>query len=152
MVVKGFDDAVIGMKKSEKKTITIEPKNGYGEANSQLIQKVPKDAFGEKVAELKEGVTIGLQHPQMQGKMMPALVKEIADKEVTLDLNHPLAGKKLVFDIEIVDFHKATDEDKQKFMPPKQPAPEEPKEDVKTDSKEELEGCSGDCSGCGHHH
>jgi FKBP-type peptidyl-prolyl cis-trans isomerase 2 len=154
MVVKGFDDAVIDMKKGEKKTITVEPKEGYGEANPKLVQTVPKEAFGEKVKELKEGVTIGLQHPQMPGRMMPALVKKIGDKEVTLDLNHPLASKTLTFDVEMVDFHEATDEDKKKFTPPQKPVQEKEEDNKDSENKKqesEEEGCSGDCASCGKH-
>jgi len=142
MVVKGFDDAIIGMKKGEKKSVILEVKDGYGEPNPQLVQEVPKEAFGDKVDQLKEGVTIGLNHPQMPGQMMPAVVKKVSDDKVTLDLNHPLAGKKLSFEVELVDFHEATEEDKKKFMPS---APEQPKKE------EEPEGCDGNCAGCGHH-
>lgn len=147
MVVKGFDNAVIGMKKSEKKTVTIKSEDAYGTSRPELVQEVPKQAFGDKVAQLKEGATIGLNHPQMPGHMMPAVVKKVSDDKVTLDLNHPLAGKNLVFEIEAVDFHAATDEDKKKFMPP---APQA-KPDEKKDASLE-DSCDGDCSGCGHKH
>jgi peptidylprolyl isomerase len=147
MVVKGFDNAIIGMEKGEKKNITIKSENAYGVAKQELIQEVPKQAFGDKVAELKEGMTIGLNHPQMPGQMMPALIKKIEAEMITLDLNHPLAGKNLVFDLEVVDFHEATEEDKKKFMPP---TPQEKPEEKKEESLEDS--CDGDCAGCGHKH
>jgi len=152
MVVKGFDNAVIGMEKAEKKTFTLTPEEGYGQPNPALIQEVPKEAFGDKTAELKEGVTIGLNHPNAPGQMMPAVVKKITEDKIHLDLNHPLAGKKLIFEIEVVEFHEATEEDKKKFMPPTPPkaTPEEKSEEKKDESLEES--CDGNCSGCGHKH
>lgn len=147
MVVKGFDNAVIGMKKAEKKTVTIKSEDAYGISRLELVQEVPKEAFGDKVDQLKEGVTIGLNHPQAPGQMMPAVIKKIAEDKVTLDLNHPLAGKTLVFEIEAVDFHVATDEDKKKFMPP---TPQAKPEEKKSGSLEES--CDGECSGCNHQH
>jgi peptidylprolyl isomerase len=152
MVVKGFDEAIIGMAKAEKKVITIKPADGYGDSNPALTQEVPKEAFGDKVGQLEEGVVIGLQHPNAPGQMMPAKVTKIEKDKIHLDLNHPLAGKTLIFDLEVVDFHEATDEDKKKFMPPKPPqaAPEDKAEEKKEDSPEES--CDGDCAGCGHKH
>ena len=152
MVVKGFDEAIIGMEKAEKKTITLTPADGYGDTNPALAQEVPKEAFGDKVNELKEGVVIGLQHPHAPGQMMPAKVTKIAEDKIHLDLNHPLAGKTLIFEIEVVDFHEATDEDKKKFMPPTPPqaAPGGKPEEKKGETLEE--NCDGDCAGCGHKH
>jgi len=150
-VVKGFDEAIIGMAKAEKKTFTIKPAEGYGDPNPALVQEVPKEAFGDKVDQLKEGVVIGLQHPHAPGQMMPAKVTKIAEDKIHLDLNHPLAGKTLIFEIEVVDFHTATDEDKKKFMPPTpQVAPEKKSEEKKEDSPEK--DCDGNCAGCGHKH
>ena len=159
MVVKGFDDAVIGMKKGEKKNITLKPEEAYGEARKELIQEIPKQAFGDKTAQLKEGMTIGLNHPQMPGRMMPAVIKKITDDKITIDLNHPLAGKTLNFNLEVANFNEATAEDKKKFMPPQpEPAQENPeqkeevekKEEAKEEDDKEESNCSGDCSSCGH--
>jgi len=80
--------------------------------------------------------------------MMPALIKKIADDKITIDLNHPLAGKKLNFDVEVVDHKEASDEDRKKFMPP-QPAQPEQKPEEKKEENSEEEGCSGDCASCG---
>ncbi len=161
MVVKGFDNAVMGMEKAEKKTFTITPAEGYGDSNPALVQEVPKEAFGDKVEQLKEGVVIGLQHPTVPGQMMPAKVMKVAEDKVHLDLNHPLAGQTLIFEIEVVDFHIATEEDKKKFMPPTPPkaTPEEKKEDFRWKAKENIKeeeeeipsSCDGNCAGCGQH-
>ncbi len=98
VVVKGFDEAVIGMEVSEEKTITLKPEDAYGEPNKQAIQKVPKDKFP---AEAEEGMMIGVPLPN--GQQVPAKITKIDDKEVTIDMNHLLAGKTLIFKIKIVE-------------------------------------------------
>lgn len=110
-VVKGFDMAVKGMKKDETKTISIEPKDAYGDKNDQLVQDVPKTAFGENTPEI--GQTIGLQAPT--GQVLPATIKEINGDMVKLDMNHPLAGKKLNFEIKLVESRELTDDEKKEM-------------------------------------
>jgi FKBP-type peptidyl-prolyl cis-trans isomerase 2 len=97
MVVPGFDNAVIGMNVGEEKEVTLKPEEAYGMPNDQAIQKVPKDKFP---AEAKEGMMIGVPLPN--GQQIPAKIAKIDDKEVTIDMNHPMAGKTLVFKIKIV--------------------------------------------------
>lgn len=100
MVVKGFDDAVIGMEKGEEKEVDINPEEGYGQSNPELQQKVPKDKFPPEMGDkLQPGAMIMLQGPD--GNQIPAHIKEVGDSEVTIDLNHPLAGKKLHFKVKI---------------------------------------------------
>ena len=101
MVVPGFDAGVIGMDVGEGKTITLKPEEAYGMPNEQAIQKVPKDKFP---AEAKEGMMIGVPLPN--GQQMPAKITKIDDNEVTIDMNHPMAGKTLVFKIKIVEILK----------------------------------------------
>ena len=98
-VIKGFDDAVIGMKKGDKKEISIEPKEAYGERREELKQKVPRSELGN-LPELKKGMILMMQSPD--GRKMPLAVADADEQSVTLDLNHPLAGKKLIFKIEIL--------------------------------------------------
>ncbi|NPE26941.1 peptidylprolyl isomerase [Methanococcoides sp. SA1] len=98
VVVKGFDEAVIGMEVGEEKTVTLKPEDAYGEPNEMAIQKVPKDKFP---AEAKEGMMIGVPLPN--GQQVPAKITKIDDKEVTIDMNHLLAGKTLVFKIKVVE-------------------------------------------------
>ncbi len=99
-VIPGFDNAVIGMKKDEEKEITIKPEDAYGQPNPEMIKKVPKDQF-PKDKEIKPGMMLALGLPT--GQQIPAKITEVGDKEVTLDLNHPLAGKTLKFKIKVVD-------------------------------------------------
>ena len=97
MVVPGFDKAVIGMEVGEEKEFTLQPEEAYGQPNPQAIQKVPKDKFP---GEAKEGMMIGIPLPN--GQQMPAKIVKIDDKEVTIDMNHPMVGKVLIFKIKIV--------------------------------------------------
>jgi FKBP-type peptidyl-prolyl cis-trans isomerase 2 len=97
MVVSGFDKAVIGMNVSEEKEVTLQPEEAYGQPNPEAVQKVPKDKFP---AEAKEGMMIGIPLPN--GQQIPAKIEKIGETEVTLDMNHPMAGKVLIFKIKIV--------------------------------------------------
>ena len=99
MVIKGFDEAVIGMEAGEEKDVKIKPEEGYGQQNPQLIQKTPKDKL-PKDPEPKIGMMLGIGTPD--GKQMQARITEVSDTEVTIDLNHPLAGKTLNFKIKVV--------------------------------------------------
>ncbi len=99
-IIKGFDDAVKGMEKGDEKDIKLAPADAYGDVNAQLVQKVPKDQL-PKEAEVKVGMTLGMSLPD--GQQIPARVTEVEDTEVTIDINHPLAGKTLNFKIKVVD-------------------------------------------------
>jgi peptidylprolyl isomerase len=99
-IIRGFDEAVIGMTAGEKKTVTISPEMAYGARRVELIVDIPKNTVPEDM-ELEKGMMIELIDPQ--GNKIPAEVFEILDEMVKMDLNHFLAGKTLVFDIEIVE-------------------------------------------------
>lgn len=105
-VIKGFEEAVKGMKKGEKKTITIKKEDAYGERREQLVAEIPKAQMGnlpDKV-ELKAGMSFQLKDPA--GNVIIATLKEVKAETIVLDLNHPLAGKDLTFDIELVEVMK----------------------------------------------
>jgi len=101
-VIKGLDQAVLGMAIDEEKEIGIEPVDAYGEYNEANIFSFPKQ---EDSADFKPevGMTIAVQ--MQDGSQMPALIKSIAEKEIIVDMNHPLAGKKLFFKFKIVDIN-----------------------------------------------
>ncbi|NOQ37691.1 peptidylprolyl isomerase [archaeon] len=99
-MIKGFDDAVVGMEKGDEKKITLKPADAYGDPNPQLIQKVPKDKL-PKGADMKAGMQLAMALPN--GQQIPATITEIGDTEVTIDINHPLAGKTLNFKVKVVD-------------------------------------------------
>lgn len=100
MLIKGFDTAVVGMKKGESKTVTILPEEGYGPRNDEAFVQIPRDQFPEEIP-LTEGLELQLQDPN--GRPVPARIAEIGEDSVKMDLNHFLAGKTLVFDITISD-------------------------------------------------
>lgn len=99
-MIKGFDDAIPGMEVGEKKTINIAPKDAYGEKNADAIIEFPKANIPEDM-KLEPGMKLQLQN--QQGQPFPVVVTEIKEEVVILDANHELAGKELVFDIELVE-------------------------------------------------
>jgi peptidylprolyl isomerase len=116
-LIKGFDDAVVGMKKGEKKSVTIPPENAYGERRDDHVVDFPKANIPEDM-EVAIGTVVQLS--DQSGRAFPAVVTEINDDVIKMDVNHPLAGKTLIFDIEIAE----------------------------TGLEPEISGCGGSCSGC----
>jgi len=99
-LIKGFDDAVTGMAVGDKKTVTIAPEDGYGLRNEENVIDLPKSTMPEGM-EVAVGMQLQLSDPQ--GRPVPATVAEITDDTIKMDVNHFLAGKTLVFDIEVVE-------------------------------------------------
>lgn len=97
-IIPGFEDALIGMEKGDEKEITLQPTEAYGDHNPNLVQKIPKDQLPNEVM---EGMMLVVSLPN--GVQMPVKVTGVTDEFVTIDLNHPLAGKVLKFKIKIVD-------------------------------------------------
>ena len=95
-LISGFEDGLIDMVVGETKTIEIEPENAYGNYQSEMITIVSKSQVPETI---QVGETLQGNTPNG-----PIIVKEIevTDDSVTLDANHPLAGKKLIFDLEVM--------------------------------------------------
>jgi len=98
-LLKAFDEAMLGMTEGQTKTITLSPEEGYGDRKLDAMQTVPREAFGPDF-ELEVGSTI-----QGKGPYGPflATVQQLKENEVILDMNHPLAGKTLNFQIEMVE-------------------------------------------------
>jgi FKBP-type peptidyl-prolyl cis-trans isomerase 2 len=101
-MIKGFDAAVIGMEVGEKKTVEIEPEDAYGQSSDELIQVVNKDRVGDQ--EVKVGDTLTAFTPT--GAPVTGVILEITEEGIKVDFNHELAGKKLIFDIELVDIKR----------------------------------------------
>ena len=97
-VIIGFDDAILGMHEGEEKQFSISPTDAYGEHYPTLIQKVPKEVFPPD-AELALGLLFEAGLPT--GEKVPAMVTAIEEGIVVVDLNHPLAGKRLNFKIKL---------------------------------------------------
>ncbi len=107
MVIAGFDNAVIGMANGEEKEFTIEPDQAYGPRREELKKDIPKSSLPPlpEGQELKAGMALMLQSPQGQ---MPVVIDEVKEDSIVLDLNHPLAGKKLIFKIKILEINKSS--------------------------------------------
>lgn len=99
-LIPGFEKAVTGMEEGEKTKIDIPVEEAYGEAREDLIINVPKDQLPEDV---EPEVGMQLQVNQPDGQPVPVRIAEITDEELKLDANHPLAGKDLSFEIEVVE-------------------------------------------------
>jgi len=100
MVIPGFDAAVSTLAVGESTTVKIPMDEAYGDHDEDLIHAMPHDFFGGELPEVGYGVQLQNEH----GHIMPATVVAVDETTVTLDLNHPLAGKDLEFDIELVAF------------------------------------------------
>lgn len=99
-MIPGFDQAIPGMNVGEKKTITISPADAYGEKNKEAIIEFPKTNIP---ADMKLEPGMKLQLRNEAGHPIPVVVTEVKEETVILDANHELAGKELVFDIELVE-------------------------------------------------
>jgi peptidylprolyl isomerase len=101
-VIAGFEDALLGMNLNEKKTFTLEAAEAYGEREEGLQQTFNRSDFPPDF-DAEVGQVIILQDPE-QGQF-PAMVKTLEADQVVLDLNHPLAGRALTFDVEVVEIN-----------------------------------------------
>lgn len=99
-MIQGFDEAVVGMEIGESKKITLAPEEAYGHRNEELIVELPAASFP---GDMELEVGIQLQLTNQNGQPVPATVVHITEENITMDVNHPMAGKTLVFDIEIVE-------------------------------------------------
>ena len=102
-IVPGLEKALAGMKVGEQKTVVVKPEEGYGQVNPQGFQEVPKENFPAEG--LKVGMTL-MAHGK-DGVPVRIRVHEIKDKTIVVDLNHPLAGKTLTFNVKINEIKTA---------------------------------------------
>lgn len=98
-VIPGFEKAVEGMEVGEQKSVTIDSDDAYGPHNQQMVQEVPKTALPPDL-EPEEGMA--LQAKGQDGNRVNLTVTAVGEESITVDANHPLAGKDLKFDIELV--------------------------------------------------
>lgn len=98
-----LEDALEGMKIGESKQFTVKPEDGYGLVDENAVLEIEKEQIPQ--GELKIGLV--LQGQNADGQIVHTRVKEIKEKTVLLDFNHPLAGKTLYFDIKILDIQEA---------------------------------------------
>jgi len=95
-LIKGFEEGLVDMSEGDKKTVEIESSEAYGEYLDYLIQEVEKS---QMPGEVEVGMPL---QAQTEMGVVQFVVKEVKDETVVLDANHPLAGKKLIFDLELV--------------------------------------------------
>ena len=115
MLLPKFEGAIIGKEAGDKVSFTLDPKDGYGEIIPEAVVDLPKTIFviDGKLAE--DMLTVGNQIPMSdaQGNRMMGVVKEVGDDTVKMDFNHPMAGKTLDFEVEVVSVRDVTPEDLQ---------------------------------------
>jgi peptidylprolyl isomerase len=97
-VIKGFEEAVLGMTLSEKKTFTLAPEEAYGQRDESCSYEFPAKEIPPEITP-EVGQTLALSSPD--GRQVPARIVAVDDEKVTFDLNHPLAGESLTFEIQV---------------------------------------------------
>ena len=107
-LVPGLEAALEGNGEGDAVSVTVEPAEGFGDRDENLIQQVPKSAF-EGVESIEAGMRFQASDESGQGRIVT--VTEVADDEVTVDANHPLAGVPLNFDVNVVEVRAASEEE-----------------------------------------
>lgn len=102
MVIPGFDEAVLGMKPGEAKTVTIPPEKGYGLRNEELLMKIDRK---ELPPDLDPAVGQRIEFSKGEQRLQ-LTVAEVSEEAVTFDANHPLAGKTLVFELLLLEIEE----------------------------------------------
>ena len=98
-LIQGFEEALMGMTLNEKKTFTLEPEAAYGGRDETLVHDFPRSQIPSDM-DPRVGQMLALSTPE--GKQLPAWVSSVDAENITIDLNHPLAGQSLTFEIEVV--------------------------------------------------
>ena len=106
-LIPGFEEALSGMSVGEVKSVTIEPTQAYGDVSSEAYQTVPRSAFPPEFT-FEEGATVQGRNPM--GHSMTAKIESVSEESVVLDFNHPLAGKTLNFEIELLSIEEQQEE------------------------------------------
>lgn len=119
-LIPGFESALMGMAINETKTFTLSPEEAYGQRDESRMHEFPKSEIPEGVSP-QVGQTLTLSTPQ--GQQIPARVDRVDDEKIVFDLNHPLAGQSLTFDIEVVG--------------------------INATATQQPTNCGSDCAGCG---
>jgi FKBP-type peptidyl-prolyl cis-trans isomerase 2 len=99
-MIAGFDAGVLGMAVGDKKTLQIDPDHGYGQSNPEAIIEFPRTNVPEGM-EIEVGMQLNLQNEY--GQPVPVVIMEITEDVVIMDANHSLAGKDLIFEVELVE-------------------------------------------------
>ncbi|WP_263260271.1 FKBP-type peptidyl-prolyl cis-trans isomerase [Pseudomonas sp. RIT-PI-S] len=98
-LLPGFENALFGLKAGDKRDLSVPPENAFGQPNPQNLQIMPRSQFQDM--ELAEGLLVIFN--DAANAELPGIVKALDDQQVTVDFNHPLAGKTLRFEVQIID-------------------------------------------------
>ena len=102
-VIPGFEEAVVGMYMGEEKTVVVPPEKAYGAAKEELIDTVDR---AELPADLQLAEGVQLEVTREDDSKLLLMVRQVTDEQVTLDANHPLAGRDLTFKIKLLEVRK----------------------------------------------
>ncbi|MCW3974911.1 MAG: peptidylprolyl isomerase [Candidatus Bathyarchaeota archaeon] len=100
-LIPGLEEALIGLKKGDKKKITVPPNKGFGERNENLLQEIPKSQIEEEGKKVSADEVIELRYED--GNRQLVTINEVKEDSIVLDLNHPLSGEVIIFDVEVID-------------------------------------------------
>ncbi|MGB5791495.1 FKBP-type peptidyl-prolyl cis-trans isomerase [Poseidonibacter sp.] len=106
-IIPGLESKVVEMAANEEADVLVEPKDGYGEYNEEAVQNLPKEQFAG--IELTEGMS--LYGTGENGETVQVVVKSFTDEEVTIDYNHPMAGRTLMFSVSVLSLRDASEEE-----------------------------------------
>jgi FKBP-type peptidyl-prolyl cis-trans isomerase SlyD len=109
-IVPGLESALEGLDVGDSKKVVVAPAEGYGEHDARGVQEVPRTAFP---AGFDPKVGMELTAEGQDGQPVPFSIREVKPESVVIDLNHPLAGKTLHFDVTIREVREATDDEKE---------------------------------------
>ena len=107
-IIPGLESALSGKTAGDEVEVSVSPAEGYGERNDSMIQSVPRDMFDSE-QEIQVGMQFHAQSPE--GEMIVVTVTDVADDDITVDGNHPLAGVNLNFGVKVVDVREASQEE-----------------------------------------
>lgn len=102
-LLEGFEKLLFGLAAGDKESFTVLPEQGFGERNPSNIQQLPRHLFSE--VEPAEGLLVSFADANAQE--LPGIIQSVTDEEVVVDFNHPLAGRNLLFDVEILAIRPA---------------------------------------------
>lgn len=140
MLLPKFEEAILGKEVGESVAFSLEPKDGYGEFITEAVVDLPKSIFMVDGKLAEEMLFVGSQIPMSdaQGNRMMGVVKELGEESVKMDFNHPMAGKTLHFEVEVISVRDVT--------------PEDLASQGGCSCGECGGGCDHDHEGCGHDH
>ncbi len=114
-IIAGLEKSIYGMKVGDTKLVIVSPEDGYGEIDTEDIVEVPRDEFPDDFP-LEPGVEITVNSEdedsdEGEEELLEATILSVTEDTVTLDFNHPLAGKTLTFNVNVLDIREATEEE-----------------------------------------